>query len=61
VNIIIHREKVKPLPLVKNETKVFILPTLIQYNTGIPSQSNKIGERHKRDSNREGINQIIPI
>jgi hypothetical protein len=28
---------------------------------GNPSQSNKTGERIKRDLNREGRNQIIPI
>jgi hypothetical protein len=26
---------------IKNEARVFILPTLIQHSTGIPKQSNK--------------------
>jgi hypothetical protein len=38
---------------------VSTLPTLIQYGTGIPSQSSKTGERNKRNSNREERNQII--
>jgi hypothetical protein len=32
---------------VRNRTRVFILHTFIQYSTGIPSQSNKTGERNK--------------
>jgi hypothetical protein len=32
-----------------------------EYSTGIPSLSGKTGERNKRDSNREGRSQIIPI
>jgi hypothetical protein len=37
------------------------LPTLIQYSTAIPCQINEVRERKKRDSNREGRSQIIPI
>jgi hypothetical protein len=33
---------------VRNETKAYSLPTLIQYGTGIPSQSNKAKERNKQ-------------
>jgi hypothetical protein len=40
---------------------VSILPTLIQYSTGIPIQSSKTGERNKRDSNGEGRSEIVPI
>jgi hypothetical protein len=29
------------------------LPDPIQYGTGIPSHSNKVRERNKKDSNRE--------
>jgi hypothetical protein len=36
-------------------------PTPIQYNFGIPNQSNKIRARNERDSNEEGRSQIIPI
>jgi hypothetical protein len=46
---------------VKNKTRVSTLLTLIQYSTGIPNQNNKTRERNKRDSNREGRSQIIPI
>jgi hypothetical protein len=35
-------------------------PALIQFSFGIPSQSNKIGTRNKRDSNRKGRSQSIP-
>jgi hypothetical protein len=44
---------------VRNETKVSILPTLIQYSTENPIQSNKARERNKRNSNREGRSQIF--
>jgi hypothetical protein len=44
-----------------SETRMSTLTTLIHYNTGIPRQNNKTGERKKRDSNREGISHIIPI
>jgi hypothetical protein len=44
---------------VRNEKKVSILPTLIQYSFGIPSQSKKIGGRIRMDSNRGGRSQII--
>jgi hypothetical protein len=37
------------------------LSTFIQHSFGIPSQSNKIGKRNKRNSNRKGRNQTIPI
>jgi hypothetical protein len=46
---------------VRNKRKVSTLPTLIQYSTGIPSQSNKARERNKKDTNREGRSQIITI
>jgi hypothetical protein len=36
-------------------------PTLIYYDFEIPSQSNRIGARNKRDLNRERRNQTIPI
>jgi hypothetical protein len=51
----------KPFPLVRNETRIPTFPTLIQYTFGIPRQSNKTREKNKRDSNKEGRSQNIPI
>jgi hypothetical protein len=48
VDTILNRGKWKPFPL-KSGIRVSILPTLIQYSTGIPSQSSKATERNKRD------------
>jgi hypothetical protein len=60
--IILNRENPKSFPLiVRNDTSVSTIPTLIQYSTRIPDQRNKTGERNKKDSNREGKSQIIPI
>jgi hypothetical protein len=53
-NTILNREKLKSL-LLKLGT------TFFQYSTIVPSQSNEATEGNKRDSNREGRNQIIPI
>jgi hypothetical protein len=36
-------------------------PTPVQDGFGIPSQSNKIRAKNKRDSNREGRSETIPI
>jgi hypothetical protein len=44
---------------IRYETNMSILPTLIQYSAGIPSQRSKTGERNTRYSNREGRSQII--
>jgi hypothetical protein len=38
---------------VRNKTRASTVPTLIQYSFKIPSQSNKVEARNKRDSNRE--------
>jgi hypothetical protein len=46
---------------IKNEPWLVILPTLIQYRTGIPNQSSKKEERKKRDLNMEGRSQIVPL
>jgi hypothetical protein len=46
---------------VRYETRVFILPNVIQYSAGIPSKSNKARERNKGDSNRGRRSQIIAI
>jgi hypothetical protein len=40
---------------------VSTFPTLIQHSPGISSQGNKARERHKRNSNREGRNQVTSI
>jgi hypothetical protein len=38
----------KPFPLKSGmRTEVSTIPTLVQHNTGIPSQSNKTGEKIK--------------
>jgi hypothetical protein len=58
-NIILSEEKLKSWSLKSGKTRVSTLPILIQYNTGIPIQSNMARERNKRDSNREGRSQII--
>jgi hypothetical protein len=51
-NIILNGEKLKPFPpKVRNEIKVPTLPILTQHSLGIPSQSNKIGRRNKRNTN----------
>jgi hypothetical protein len=46
---------------VRNKTRMSSVPTLTQHNFGIPTQSNKIRARNKRDSDREGRTQTIPI
>jgi hypothetical protein len=46
---------------VKNKTRVSSLSTLIQHSLRIPSYSNKTGRRNKRNSNRKGRSQAIPI
>jgi hypothetical protein len=40
---------------------VFTLLALIRCSTGVPSQSNKTGERKKWHSNSEGRSQLIPF
>jgi hypothetical protein len=49
-----------PLEL-RNQTGLSAFSIPIQHSFGIPSQSNKTKVRNKRDSNREGRSQIIPI
>jgi vacuolar-type H+-ATPase subunit F/Vma7 len=39
-------------PNVRNKTRMPILPTLIQYSPGIPSESHKARRRNKRNINR---------
>jgi hypothetical protein len=46
---------------VRKDARVSTLSTLIQHNLGILSQSNKTGTRNKRNSNRKGRSQTIPI
>jgi hypothetical protein len=53
--IILNGEKVKTFPQkVRNETRVSTSSTFIQHTLEILSQSNKIGRRKKRTSNRKG-------
>jgi hypothetical protein len=46
---------------IRNKTILSTFSILIQYSFGSPNLSNKTGARNKRDTNREGRNQIIPI
>jgi hypothetical protein len=46
---------------IRKQANVFTFLTLIQLTIGILSQSNKMGERNKRDSNREIRSQIVRI
>jgi hypothetical protein len=46
---------------IRNETKVSILSTLIQYSDWILSQSSKARERNQRDKTKKERSQIIPI
>jgi hypothetical protein len=50
--VILNGEKLKPFPLVKNETRVPILPTPIQHSPGIPSQRFKERRRNKKNTYR---------
>jgi hypothetical protein len=63
VNIILNGEQLKPFPLKSgmNETGLSTFPSSIQYSFGIHSESSKTRARNKRDSNREGRIQTIPI
>jgi hypothetical protein len=60
-NIILNGEHLKIPAKVRKETGMPTFPTPIQYSFGIPSQSNETRARNKRDSNREGGSQTIPI
>jgi hypothetical protein len=48
VNSILNGEKLKPFSLVRNETRVSILPSLIPYSFGMPRQSKKTVGRNKK-------------
>jgi hypothetical protein len=50
--VILNGEKLKLFPLVKNETRVPILPTSIQHNPGIPSQRFNERRRNKKNTYR---------
>jgi hypothetical protein len=54
-NIILNREKLKPFFLKSSRF------TPIQHSFGIPSQGNKMKSGNKRNSNRKGRSQTIPI
>jgi hypothetical protein len=55
-NIILNGEELKPFPIKSGKkTKLSTLPTLIQYSTGTPRQSNKARERSKRNRNKEEV------
>jgi hypothetical protein len=57
--IILNRKKQIIYSKVRSETRVSIFPTLIQYSTETPRQSKRA--TNKRDSNREGRSQTVPI
>jgi hypothetical protein len=61
INIMLNAEKLVISSKARKETRVFTLPSVIQYSTRIPSQSSKTKERNKSNSNREGRTQVIPI
>jgi hypothetical protein len=46
---------------VRHKTRVSTLPTLIQYSAKILSQSSKVRERNKRNTNRKGRIQLTPF
>jgi hypothetical protein len=60
-NIILNGEQLKLFPLKSGMRQGCLLSTSMQYSFGIPSHSNKLRARNKRDSNREGRSQTIPI
>jgi hypothetical protein len=45
----------------RKETGMPTFPATIQYSFGIPKQITRARPRNKRDSNREGRSQTIPI
>jgi hypothetical protein len=58
-NIILNVENISSK--IRNQARMLTFPTLIQHSTGIPVQSNKTGERNKKDSkNKETSCGIIP-
>ena len=61
-NITFNVKRMKSLPLrLVNKTKMPTLTTLIQHNTGNPSQSNPVRKRNKRHQNLKGRSKIISI
>jgi hypothetical protein len=57
-NIIQNGEQVKPFPFIRQGCPLF---PLLYNSFGIPSHSNKTRARNKKDSNREGRSQTIPV
>jgi hypothetical protein len=60
-NIILNRKKLEPFPWQLEWDRAVCILYPIQYNFIIPSQSNKTRAKNKRDSNKEGRYQSIPI
>jgi hypothetical protein len=60
-NIITKGEQMKLFPLKSGMRWLSAFSIPIQYSFEIPSQNNKTRTRNKRDSNREGTSQTIPI
>jgi hypothetical protein len=61
-NIMLNGEQLKLFPFkARNDIGLSAFCTPIQYSFGIPCQSYKTRARNKRDSNKEGRSQTIPI
>jgi hypothetical protein len=55
-------EKTETVPLkVRNKAELSAFSIPLQYNFRVPRQSNKTRARNKRESNKEGRSQTIPI
>jgi hypothetical protein len=61
INIMLNAEKLVISSKARKETRVFTLPSVIQYSTRIPSQSSKVKEIIKRVSNKGKRSQILLI
>jgi hypothetical protein len=58
----LNREKTETISSkVRNETRVSTRSTVIQHSLRIPSQSNNTGRRNKKNTNKKGRCQTIPI
>jgi hypothetical protein len=60
-SVILNGEKLKPFPLKSGSRQGYPLSIFIQHSLGITSQNNKTGRRNKRNTNRKGRSQTIPI
>ena len=56
-NLILNAEKLKAFPL-KSETKISLLTTVIQHNTGTPRYRNRTRKRNTRYPNWKGTEKM---